>query len=302
MSKIMTEDMKRIQAKQKSRRKPAKSTPGAEAWKRFKRNPTAMVGLAIVIVLILVAIFANFIAPYDYQVQDFLKMNQKPSSTHWFGTDMYGRDLFSRCIYGTRYSLLIGLFCVFASLCLGGTLGTIAGYFGGKVDNFIMRFMDIFQAIPQVLMTICIVSVLGNGIPQLVIAIMISSMPTMSKNCRSAILQVRSADYLESSKAIGVKPWKMILRHMLPNAVGVIIIFVVGMIAQSIMIMSSLSYIGVGLSAPTPEWGLILNEGKSYLMSFPYMVLFPTAMIVLTCFAFNLMGDGLRDAFDPRLK
>ena len=127
-------------------------------------------------------------------------------------------------------------------------------------------------------------------------------MPTMSKNCRSAILQVRSADYLESSKAIGVKPWKMILRHMIPNAVGVIVIFVVGMIAQSIMIMSSLSYIGVGLSAPTPEWGLILNEGKSYLMSFPYMVLFPTAMIMLTCFAFNLMGDGLRDAFDPRLK
>lgn len=294
--------MERIQKKNAKRKKPIKSTPGYESWKRFKRNPTALIGLVVVCLLILVAIFAPLIAPYDYQTQDFMAMMQKPSAAHLFGTDNFGRDIFSRCIYGARYSLLIALFCTIAAFFSGGLLGIIAGYFGGRVDTIIMRIMDVFQAIPMILMAMCIVAVLGNGIPQLVAAIMFASMPTMARNNRAAILRVRGSDYIESSEAIGVSQVQMIIKHMIPNAVGVMIIYFVGFLAVSIMMMSSMSYIGVGLAAPTPEWGLILNDGKAYLTSAPYMMLFPALMIMITCFAFNLMGDGLRDAFDPRLK
>ena len=302
MAKMHTPAMEKIERKNAKRKKPVKSTPAYESWKRFKRNPTALIGLIVVGLLILVAIFAPVLAPYDYQVQDYTAMMQKPSAAHLFGTDQFGRDIFSRCIYGARYSLLIALFCTIAAFFSGGLLGIIAGYFGGKVDTVIMRIMDIFQAVPMIMMAMCIVAVLGNGIPQLVAAIMFTSMPTMSRNNRAAILRVRGSDYIESSEAIGVGQIRMIIKHMIPNAVGVMIIYFVGFLAVSIMMMSSMSYIGVGLAAPTPEWGLILNDGKSYLTSAPYMMLFPAMMIMITCFAFNLMGDGLRDAFDPRLK
>lgn len=302
MSKIHTPAMEKIERKNAKRKKPVKSTPGRESWKRFKRNPTALIGLGVVCFLILVAIFAPLIAPYDFQTQDYSVMMQKPSAQHWFGTDPFGRDIFSRIVYGTRYSLVIALFCTIAAFFSGGLLGIIAGYFGGRVDTIIMRIMDIFQSIPMIMMAMCIVAVLGNGIPQLVAAIMFASMPTMARNNRAAILRVRGSDYIESSEAIGVGQVRMIVKHMIPNAVGVMIIYFVGFLAVSIMMMSSMSYIGVGLSAPTPEWGLILNDGKAYLTSAPYMMIFPALMIMITCFAFNLMGDGLRDAFDPRLK
>ncbi len=296
--------MEKIERKNAKRKKPRKSTPGYEAWKRFKRNPTALIGLAVVIILILIAIFAPLIAPYDYQLQDYSQwpMNQPPSAAHLFGSDALGRDIFSRVIYGTRYSLLIALFCTIAAFFSGGLLGIIAGYFGGKVDTIIMRIMDIFQAIPMIMMAMCIVAVLGSGIPQLVGAIMFASMPTMARNNRAAILRVRGNDYIEASEAIGVGQVKMIVKHMIPNAVGVMIIYFVGFLAVSIMMMSSMSYIGVGLAEPTPEWGLILNSGKDYMLTDPYMMMFPALFIMITCFAFNLMGDGLRDAFDPRLK
>jgi ABC-type dipeptide/oligopeptide/nickel transport system permease subunit len=262
MSKMHTPAMEKIEKKNARRKKPLVATPSYEAWKRFKRNPTALVGLVVVAVLILIAIFAPLIAPYDYQVQDYLSMMQKPSAAHIFGTDQFGRDIFSRVIYGTRYSLLIALFCTIAAFFSGGLLGIIAGYFGGRTDTIIMRIMDIFQAIPMIMMAMCIVAVLGNGIPQLVAAIMFASMPTMARNNRAAILRVRGCDYIESSEAIGVSQGQMIIKHMIPNAVGVMVIYFVGFLAVSIMMMSSMSYIGVGLSAPTPEWGLILNDGQ----------------------------------------
>ena len=302
MAKMHTPAMEKIEKRNAKRKKPVKSTPAYESWKRFKRNPTALIGLIVVGLLVLVAIFAPLIAPYDYQIQDYSAMMQKPGPLHLFGTDQFGRDIFSRVVYGTRYSLIIALFCTVAAFFSGGLLGIIAGYFGGKVDTVIMRIMDVFQAIPMIMMAMCIVAVLGNGIPQLVAAIMFASMPTMARNNRAAILRVRGNDYIESSEAIGVGQFQMIVKHMIPNAVGVMIIYFVGFLAVSIMMMSSMSYIGVGLAAPTPEWGLILNDGKAYLTSAPYMMMFPAMMIMITCFAFNLMGDGLRDAFDPRLK
>ena len=301
MSKMRTPAMEKIEKKNAKRKKTVKSTPMRESWKRFKRNPTALIGLGVVCILILVAIFAPLIAPYDYKAQDYSAMMQAPSSAHLFGTDQFGRDIFSRVIYGTRYSLIIALFCTIAALFSGGLFGIIAGYFGGTVDTIIMRVMDIFQSIPMIMMAMCIVAVLGNGIPQLVAAIMFASMPTMARNNRAAILRVRGSDYIESSEAIGVSQIQMILKHMIRNAAG-ISHFICRFLAVSIMMMSSMSYIGVGLTAPTPEWGLILNDGKAYLTSAPYMMLFPALMIMITCFAFNLMGDGLRDAFDPKMK
>lgn len=302
MAKMHTPAMERIEKENARRKKSVQSTPAYESWKRFKRNPTALVGLGVVIALILLAIIAPMIVPYDPDLQDYMSMMQKPSRAHLFGTDQFGRDIFSRVIVGTRYSLLIALFCTIAAFFSGGLLGIIAGYFGGTVDTIIMRFMDIFQSIPMIMMAMCIVSVLGNGIPQLVAAIMFASMPTMARNNRAAILRVRGADYIESSEAIGVGKIEMIVRHMIPNAVGVMIIFFVGFLGASILMMSGMSYIGVGLPANTPEWGLILNDGKAYITSSPYMMVFPALMIMITSFAFNLMGDGLRDAFDPRLK
>ena len=301
MAKMHTPAMEKIERKNARRKRPKRITPSYEAWKRFRRNPTALVGLIIVAALIVIAILAPVIAPYDYQSQDYTAMMQKPSAVHLFGTDQFGRDIFSRCIYGARYSLLIAVFCTLAALFSGGLLGIIAGYFGGKVDTIIMRIMDIFQAIPMIMMAMCIVAVLGNGIPQLVAAIMFASMPTMARNNRAAILRVRGNDYIESSEAIGCSKFQLIMKHMIPNAAGIMVIFFVGFLAVSIMMMSSMSYIGVGLAAPTPEWGLILNDGKSYLTSAPYMMFFPALMIMITCFAFNLMGDGLRDAFDPKM-
>lgn len=302
MAKMQTPAMEKIQKRNARRKKPVKSTPTTESWKRFKRNPTALLGLIVVGILILTAIFAPLIAPFDYQKQDYASMMQAPSVKHLFGTDQFGRDIFSRVIFGTRYSLVIALFCTIAAFFSGGLLGIIAGFFGGTVDTIIMRIMDVFQSIPMIMMAMCIVAVLGNGIPQLVAAVMFASMPTMARSNRAAILRVRGSDYIESSEAIGVGQIQMIIKHMIPNAVGVMIIYFVGFLAVSIMMMSAMSYIGVGLSAPTPEWGLILNDGKAYLTSAPYMMLFPAMMIMITCFAFNLMGDGLRDAFDPRLK
>ena len=269
----------------------------------FLQNKTFSIFGIFAILIVIVAIFAPVICHgIDPNAGDLAAAILPPSSEHIFGTDKMGRDIFARVIYGARYSLVIALFCTIAALFSGGLLGIIAGYFGGKVDTIIMRIMDVFQAIPMIMMAMCIVAVLGNGIPQLVAAIMFASMPTMARNNRAAILRVRGSDYIESSEAIGVNQFRMIIKHMIPNAVGVMIIFFVGFLAVSIMMMSSMSYIGVGLAAPTPEWGLILNDGKVYLTTAPYMMLFPSLMIMITCFAFNLMGDGLRDAFDPKLK
>ena len=297
----MTPEIERFQKKNKGKAIKV-STPGREAWRRLCRNRTALIGLGILMVMMVFALLANVIAPYDYQDQILTDAYQTPSSTHIFGTDNFGRDLFSRCVYGARYSLLLALLCVVCAFATGGLLGVIAGYFGGRVDDIIMRFMDMFQAIPQVLLAISVTAALGNGIPQLIAAVTISTMPTISKNCRAAILNVRNADYVESSRSIGVGQWGMIFKHMIPNALGVMVIFVVGLMGASINMMAGLSYLGVGLNPPTPEWGLILSDGKAFFTSFPHMVLFPAAMILLTILAFNMLGDGLRDAFDPRLK
>lgn len=282
--------------------KPRRSSPAAEAWYRLKRNKTAVVGLCMILILAVVAIFAPVIAPYTPDAQDYNAIRQAPTSLHLFGTDATGRDVFSRCIYGARVSFPIAILCTFASLALGGTLGFLAGFFGGKVDQIIMRIMDVFQAIPAILMAIAIISCLGNSLLNLIIAMAIATMPLCARFCRGALFTVKGADYLEASRAIGAGNARQLIRHMIPNAVGTIIIFLVSAVAGSIMIISTLSYIGLGITAPTPEWGSMLNAGRQFIDTSPHLVIFPGIMIIFTCFAFNLLGDGLRDALDPRLK
>ena len=276
-------------------------SPGAQAWFRLKRNRTAVIGLVMILILMIVAIFAPLIAPFDYALQDYSAIRQAPNALHWFGTDAIGRDLLSRCIYGARVSFPVALLCTGASLLLGGNLGFIAGYFGGKTDQIIMRIMDVFQAIPAILMAIAIISCLGNSIINLIIAMAVSTMPNCARFCRGALFTVKGADYLEAGRAVGAGSMRQLISHMIPNSVGTIVIFFVGTIAGNIMIISTLSYIGLGITPPTPEWGALLNEGRQFITSSPYMVVFPGLMIMFTCFAFNLFGDGLRDALDPRL-
>lgn len=301
MSKISTPAMEKLRRKNRYN-VTGVSTPGKEAWKRLRKNKMAMAGLAIIVVLLLIALFANLLAPYDYREQDYSAVLAKPDSVHPFGCDQLGRDLFSRCIYGTRYSLPIGILCVCIGLLTGGLLGLIAAYFGGTVDNVIMRLMDIIRAVPNVLLCIALVATFGNGMPQLIAAMSVGSIAGMVTSVRSSVFFIKNADYVESSKSIGVSNMMIMLRHLLPNAVGMIVINAVGGIAGNILTVSTLSYIGIGLTSPTPEWGAILSDGKTYLSIAPHVALFPGLCIAITVVAFNLFGNGLRDALDPRLK
>lgn len=301
MAKIHTPAMDKAKKRRGKSARSQANSPLQQAWKRLKRNKSALVGMVLLGFMILVAIFANLIAPYSYIEQDYMAMKSFPSSEHWFGTDALGRDIFSRCVYGARVSLMISLVSVITSVVTGGLVGTISGYMGGKVDNLIMRLMDVLQSIPTVLMALSVTAVLGDGLWQLIVAITISFFGGAARNFRTAILTVKSGEFVSASKAINIGKFQMILRHLVPNAVGLISIYIVFMFAAGIIVVSSLSYIGIGIEPPTADWGGILTQGKGYFLTHPYMVLFPTLCIMITVFGLNLLGNGLRDALDPRL-
>ena len=301
MAKYVTPAMERFNKTRKSSAK-RKSTFWGDAWKRMKRNKLGLVGVVLILILVLVAIFADQICPYNYAKTAPLEAYQGPSLQHLFGTDNLGRDIFSRCIYATRISLFIGVVSSVAAVVVGGTLGLIAAYFMKAVDNIIMRIMDIFQAIPPMLMSITVVAALGTGVPALITAITLATMPLFAKTVRSAVLTVRSSEFVTASRTLGAGNLRLMLCHILPNCVGHIIIFIVSSISGSILFISMMSYINLGVQAPTPEWGSMLAAGKASIQSYPHMVIFPGLMILITVFAFNVLGDGVRDALDPRLK
>lgn len=302
MAKVYTPAMEKAEKRRGKLKKGGEAnSPLRQAWKRLKRNKSALVGMILLSVVILMAIFAGVIAPYSYIEQDYTAMKEAPSAAHIFGTDAIGRDIFSRCVYGARVSLLISLVAVLTSILTGGLIGSIAGYMGGKVDNLIMRAMDILQSIPTVLMALSVTAVLGDGLWQLIVAITISFFGGAARNFRTAILTVKSGEFVSASKAINIGKLQMLIRHLIPNAIGLICIYVVSMFAAGIIVVSSLSYIGVGIEPPTADWGGILTQGKGYFLTHPYMVLFPTLCIAITVFGLNLLGNGLRDALDPRL-
>ena len=283
---------------------PKKRSQFEEVWRRLKKNKMAMIGLAIVVFLVLLAVFADFLFNYEEVV---IKQNtairlQGPSAEHWFGTDEFGRDILARLVHGGRISLVVGVIAVAIALVLGGTLGAISGFFGGKVDMLISRAMDILLAVPSLLLSITIVSALGPSIINLMIAIAVSSVPGYARIVRSSVMTVRDNEFVEAAKAIGANDAQIIASHILPNCLAPIIVQVSLKVASAILSTSGLSFLGLGVKAPTPEWGSMLSGGRAYLRNAPHLTVFPGLCIMLTILSMNLLGDGLRDALDPKLK
>lgn len=276
----------------------------AETWKRLCRNKTAVLGLIIVVLLILIAIFSPLIFNYEEVVikQNYGEAKQWPSSSHPFGTDELGRDILARVCYGSRASLSISVITVACALTIGTILGSLAGYYGGKVDMIIMRIMDVFLAIPGTLLAICIVAALGTGTSKLVIALTVSTVPTFSRIIRGSVLTVRDVEYIEAARAIGARDSTIIFSHVLPNCLAPIIVQTTLKIADIILTIAGLSFLGLGIQPPTPEWGSMLSNGRTFIRDYSYMTMFPGLAIMITILSLNLLGDGLRDALDPRLR
>ena len=281
-----------------------KRSMALEIWRRLKKNKMAMLGLTILVMLALTAIFADVIADYDTKViaQDIPNRLQGPSMEHWCGTDEFGRDSFARLVHGSRVSLVVGLSSVSISLFLGGALGAIAGYYGGRVDNVIMRIMDIFLAVPSILLAMTIVAALGTSLVNVMLAIGVSGVPGYARIVRASVMSIKDQEFVEASRAIGAKSPTTIFREILPNCLAPIIVQATLSVAGAILSTASLSFIGLGVQPPSPEWGAMLSGGRNYLRDALHLTLFPGLAIVITILALNLLGDGLRDALDPRLK
>ncbi len=275
-----------------------------EIWRRMRKNKTAVLGLVIIAIFAFLAIFAGIICDYDSMAihQNIAERLQGPSAVHWFGTDTYGRDVFARVIHGGRISLSVGFISVSISALFGGLLGATAGLYGGKVDNLIMRFMDAVVSIPSMLLTLALVAALGHGIRNLLIAITIGQIPAFTRIVRASVLSVSSQEFVESARSYGTSTFRIIYRHIIPNAIGPIIVQATMSIAGTILQISGLSFLGMGIEAPAPEWGSMLSEARPIMRSSPHLVMFPGMAIVLAALAMNLIGDGLRDALDPKLK
>ena len=274
-----------------------------ETWRRLKKNKGAMFGIAFLLLLVLATIVASFIFDYD---KDIIAMTKDrflpPSWEHPFGTDNMGRDIFKRVLYGAKYSLVLSLGATALCLAVGLFFGAIAGYYGGAVDNIIMRFTDIFYSIPYIMLAVVVVSLLGTSMASLLIAMALGSFAGFARIARASIMTVRDMEYVESGYAIGLPTWKIILKHIIPNCLSPIIVQTTLRVGSNIISASSLSFLGVGITPPTPEWGAMLSDGRSYIRSSGWMCLFPGLAIMFTVLALNLLGDGLRDAMDPKLK
>lgn len=273
-----------------------------EIWYTLSRNRRAMFGLVFIILLSLVAIFADQIAPYGMREQNLSNALQFPNATHWLGTDDLGRDILSRIIYGTRVSLTVGVSAVVLALIIGGILGVVAGYYKGWVDTLIMRFCDILLSIPSILLAIAIVASLGSSLQNLIIAIGIANIPIFARIIRSGVISVKEQEFIEASEALGANDVRIIFKHIIPNIMSPIIVQSSMGVATAILSAVGLGFIGLGLEASIAEWGTMLNSGRGYIRTHYYLTLYPGLVIMLTVLSFNLLGDGLRDAIDPKMR
>ena len=293
-----------VKSKPNKTKKPEKtSSLYREVWYRDRKNKVALLGLGILTVIILMAIFADVIVPYERATEQVgIERLQGPSLAHPFGTDDLGRDLFARVVHGSRYSLLIGVATSLIALVIGAILGASAGYFGGLVDNIICRIVDIFICVPPVLLSLAVVAALGTNLRNLIIAITISCVPGNVRLIRSVVMTVSEQDYIRAAKSYGSSNARIIFRYVLPNAMGPIIVNTTMSISSMILSAAGLSFIGMGIQPPEPEWGALLSNAEDFMFSSSYLLFFPGIFILLTSLAFNLVGDGLTDALDPRLK
>lgn len=274
-----------------------------EIWRRFKKSKGAVIGLIMLVAIALVLIIGPFLIPYDLATtNNYDFMLAKPSAEHIFGCDGYGRDIFARVVYGGRTSIAIAVLATISSCVVGSMLGAVAGFFGGKVDALIMRSLDIFMSVPDILFTMAVVYALGANFVNLLVALTLAYFTNYVRLVRSQVLTLSESDYVEAARAGGSGSMRIIMSHIIPNAVGVIIVNTTLNVAKIILYESTLSFLGLGMPPPAPEWGAMLAEAREFLRNAPHMMIFPASAIVLTACSVNLVGDGLRDALDPHLK
>ena len=295
---MKTADIKTVDTKGIGKKKSRLS----EVWRQLKKNKFAMVGMVVIILLVLVAIFAGYLAPYGFDESDFSASFAGPSAEHLLGCDKLGRDTLSRVIYGARYSLLMGVGATAIATVLGLVLGALCGYYGGWIDTIFMRFLDIFQSIPNLLFSIVLAATLGAGIPNAIIAVGVTSAPLFARLIRGSILQIRGSEYIEAARSINARDSRIILKHIIPNAISPVIVQITMKIGSAILYGATLIFIGLGAQAPLAEWGAMISEARNYIRTNPMLIMYPGIALMITVLAFNLFGDGLRDALDPRLK
>ena len=274
----------------------------ADLWRRLRRNRAAMVGVGIVGVFALLAVLAPVLVPFSPVQGDFSDRLQSPSGTHWFGTDELGRDVLSRIIFGARVSLQIQMVAVMLALGVGVTLGAVGGYLGGRVDNLIMRAMDVLLAFPSIFLALGIIAALGPGLVNLMVAAGISSIPAFARIVRGSILTLKEREFVEAARALGGGGGRILFRHLLPNCLAPVIVQASLRMATVLLTASGLSFLGLGVQPPTPEWGAMLSNARSYLIVAPHVATIPGLAIMVVVVGFNLFGDGLRDTLDPRLR
>lgn len=274
----------------------------AGIWRQYRKNKLAMFGLVMLVLLILIAVFAPQLAPYGYDEQNPGTRFLAPCAQFPLGTDNFGRDILSRIIYGAQISLQVGLISVGVSCVVGGILGVLAGYYGGQMDNVIMRGLDVLMAIPGMILAIAIAASLGNGLNNMMIAIGLGHAPGFARVVRASVLQVKEQEFIEAARLIGDSDFKIIFTHILPNAMAPMIVQATLNVGRSVISAASLSFLGLGIQPPIPEWGAMLSAARSYLRDYYWLTTYPGFAILLTVFSLNLVGDGLRDALDPRLK
>jgi peptide/nickel transport system permease protein len=282
----------------------ARPSPWLAAIKDFsRRRPLGAIGAAIVVVNLVVAAAANVLAPYDPLATDYGAMLARPSGAHWLGTDAFGRDVLSRIIYGSRTAMLVGFSCAFFGATIGAVIGVTSAYFGRRIDLVVQRVMDIFLSFPLIILALAVVSILGTGVLNVILAIAIPMIPRAALVARSSALAIREMPYVDAARAAGYRHRRIILRHMLPNVMAPYLIMLTAFLGQAILLEASLSFLGLGVAEPTPAWGLMLRGAAvQFAETAPWMAIFPGLAISLAVFAFNLFGDSLRDALDPRLR
>ncbi len=281
---------------------PKKQSELLRVLKQMRKNKLAMLGLIIFAAELLLLLFSSWIIPYDYSAINMEVAQQGPSAQHWFGTDELGRDILSRVLYGGRYSVTMGLFSITIGTLTGMMIGAVAGYFGGQTDNIIMRTLDIVQSLPAMLLTIVISTVLGPGYGNTILALSVNSIPPAARMLRAQMMGIRDNEYIEAAKSVNCSKLRIVVNHMIPNACSPNIVQATMGVAYMIAMGASLSFIGLGVQPPIPEWGAMLAGARQFIRQCPHMVIFPGLAITITILSLNLMGDGLRDALDPKLK
>ena len=273
-----------------------------DAWYRLTRDPLAVLGLVVIAVILSAAVFGPMLSPYEYDAQDFMMGNEPPGMSHWFGTDMFGRDIFVRVLYGARISLAVGFLASFINLFIGVIYGGISGFAGGRTDNVMMSIVDVIYSVPMMIYVILLMVVVGPGLKSIFITLGISYWAPMARIVRAEVMRLKNEEFVLAARVLGASPRRILLRHLIPNAMGPILVTLTFSIPSAIFTESFLSFVGLGVSAPMASWGVLCSDAVGSLPVYPWQLFFPAGAISITILAFNFLGDGLRDALDPRLR